>query len=168
MHMMQTKGMLTPEEAQHHSQRNIILQALGQDQPVLPVLQTLPLQHNDCLLLCSDGLSSYVAHERIEAIMASGEDEHVRCRRLVEEANAAGGADNVTVVLARLIVADNTCAEVPCKPPGHTIQQVERTPRRSWTRPWRLPWLTKDDKPPTASASEPAKLLRLRSLGAPR
>ena len=168
VHMMQTKGMLTPEEAQHHPQRNIILQALGQDKPVLPVLQTLPLQHNDCLLLCSDGLSSYVAHERIEAIMASGEDEHVRCRRLVEEANAAGGADNVTVVLARLIIADHACAEAPRKPPGHTTQQVERTPWRSWTIPLRLPWLTKDDKPPTASASEPAKLLQLRPLGAPR
>src|SRR5215510_9497942 len=107
VHMMQKKGVLTPEEAQHHPHRNIILQALGQDKSVLPEIQTLPFSHNDYLLLCSDGLSSYVAHERIEAILSSGEDEHVRCRRLVEEANAAGGVDNVTVLLARLIVKEH-------------------------------------------------------------
>ena len=117
VHMMQKKGMLTPEEAQNHPHRNIILQALGQDKSVLPEIQTLPFSHNDYLLLCSDGLSSYVAHERIEAILSSGEDEHVRCRRLVEAANAAGGADNVTVLLARLIVKENGRSEAPDKPP---------------------------------------------------
>jgi protein phosphatase len=75
VHMMQKKGMLTPEEAQNHPHRNIILQALGQDKSVLPEIQTLPFSHNDCLLLCSDGLSSYIAHEHIEAILSSGEDE---------------------------------------------------------------------------------------------
>jgi serine/threonine protein phosphatase PrpC len=117
VHMMQKKGMLTPEEAQHHPHRNVILQALGQDKSVLPEIQTLPFSHNDCLLLCSDGLSSYVAHERIEAILSSGEDEHVRCRRLVEAANAAGGADNITVLLARLIIKEHVRPETPSKPP---------------------------------------------------
>jgi hypothetical protein len=92
---------------------------LGQDKSVLPEMQTLPFSHNDCLLLCSDGLSSYVAHERIEAIMSSGEDEHMRCRRLVEAANAAGGADNVTVLLARLIIKENGHPETPSEPPVH-------------------------------------------------
>src|SRR6185295_5462373 len=117
VHMMQKKGMLTPEEAQNHPHRNIILQALGQDKSVLPEIQTLPFSHNDYLLLCSDGLSSYVAHERIETILYSGEDEHVRCRHLVEAANAAGGADNVTVLLARLIIKENVCPEAPNEPP---------------------------------------------------
>jgi len=114
--MMQKKGLLTPEEALHHPHRNIILQALGQDKPILPEVQTLACQHDDCLLLCSDGLSSYVAHERIEAIMASEEDEPGRCRRLVEAANAAGGADNVTVVLARLIISGEAHPEGAAAP----------------------------------------------------
>jgi serine/threonine protein phosphatase PrpC len=124
VHMMQKKGMLTPEEAQNHPHRNIILQALGQDKSVLPEIQTLLFSHNDCLLLCSDGLSSYVAHERIEAIMSSGEDEHMRCRRLVEAANAAGGADNVTVLLARLIIKENGRPETPSEPPVHSAPRV--------------------------------------------
>ena len=113
VYMMQKNGILTAEEASRHPHRNIVLQALGQDTSIRPSLQTLPLQDNDCLLLCSDGLSSYVAHERIEAIMASGEDEYVRCHRLVEEANAAGGADNVTVLLARLITRDGASSGPP-------------------------------------------------------
>ena len=154
VHMMQKKGMLTAEEAQNHPNRNIILQALGQEKSVLPEIQTLPFSHNDCLLLCSDGLSSYVAHERIEEIMASGEDEHMRCRHLIEAANGAGGADNVTVLLARLIIRESACPAAPSKPPA---RPEDKAPRSSWTMRWRLPWSTKDDKPRAAPAGEPAK-----------
>jgi hypothetical protein len=131
VHMMQKKGMLTPEEAQNHPHRNIILQALGQDKSVLPECQTLPFSHNDCLLLCSDGLSSYVAHERIEEIMASGEDEHVRCRYLVEAANGAGGADNVTVLLARLIIQESELPGAPSQLPTRDLQHEEEHPQKS-------------------------------------
>jgi len=132
VHMMQKKGMLTPEEAQHHPHRNIILQALGQDKPITPVIQTMTYQHDDCLLLCSDGLSSYVAHEPIEAIMASGEDEFTRCRRLVDAANAAGGADNVTVLLARLIVKDDASLEGDDAPRERLAERVTVTMRSPW------------------------------------
>ena len=148
--MMQKKGLLTPEEALHHPHRNIILQALGQDKPILPEVQTLACQHDDCLLLCSDGLSSYVAHERIEAIMASEEDEPGRCRRLVEAANAAGGADNVTVVLARLIISGEAHPEGASELRERSSERVTVT--------MRLPGRTQDDTPsPAAPANEPAK-----------
>ncbi|MBI3329299.1 MAG: protein phosphatase 2C domain-containing protein, partial [Nitrospinae bacterium] len=148
--LMQKKGMLTPEEAQHHPQRNIILQALGQDKPVMPAVQTLTCQHDDCLLLCSDGLSSYVAHEQIEAIMASGEDEFTRCRRLVEAANAAGGADNVTVLLARLIIKDDA------HPEGADAPRESLAARATVTM--RSPWPTEDATlSPTVPANETVK-----------
>ena len=131
VHMMQKKGMLTLEEAQNHPHRNIILQALGQDKSVVPELQTLPLSHNDCLLLCSDGLSSYVAHERIEEIMASGEDEHMRCRHSVEAANGAGGADNVTVLLARLIIRESVPLGAPSTPSTRSMQRAEKHSQKS-------------------------------------
>jgi len=161
VHMMQKKGMLTPEEAQNHPHRNIILQALGQDKPVTPALQTLTCQHDDCLLLCSDGLSSYVAHEQIEAIMASGEDEFMRCRRLVDAANAAGGADNVTVLLARLIVKDAAHLEGDDAPRERLAERVTATMRSPWvteeiTLPPAVP--TADDTlPPAVPATETVK-----------
>ncbi len=157
VHMMQKKGMLTPEEAQNHPHRNIILQALGQDKSVLPEIQTLPFSHNDYLLLCSDGLSSYIAHERIEAILSSGEDEHVRCRRLVEAANAAGGADNVTVLLARLIVKENGRSETTNKPPARSAPHgAEHTPTSLRATEASVP--RPADTASAAPASEPAKL----------
>jgi len=183
VHMMQKKGLLTPEEAQNHPHRNIIVQALGQDKSVLPEIQTLPFSHNDYLLLCSDGLSSYVAHERIAEILSSGEDEHVRCRRLVEAANAVGGADNVTVLLARLIVKEHVRPEAPNKPsttpgaehvptsiratevsvprPAQAASPLENSPeakaqRGSLTAPSRLPESARDARPPAAHNTAPA------------
>jgi serine/threonine protein phosphatase PrpC len=185
VHMMQKKGMLTPEEAQNHPHRNIILQALGQDKSVLPELQTLPFSHDDCLLLCSDGLSSYLTHERIEEIMASGEDEHVRCRHLVEAANGAGGADNVTVLLARLIIKESGRPGASSEPPTRSMQREEKSSQKilratevhvpqpgntalssedspedkghhsSWAELLRLPWFTKDTPLPTGDDESP-------------
>jgi protein phosphatase len=104
VHMLQKRGMLTAEEARHHPNRHVILQALGQDGAVSCEVSTVPYQHGDCVLLCSDGLSSYVTHEDIESMLMSYDDEMARCRSLVDAANASGGADNVTVVLARLLI----------------------------------------------------------------
>ena len=102
VHMMLKKGMLTDEEAQDHPDRHVILQALGQGRPVSPEITHAPFQYDDCILLCSDGLSSYVDNQRIESILNEDKDEQARCNRLLEAAYAAGGEDNVTILLARL------------------------------------------------------------------
>jgi protein phosphatase len=100
--LLQKRGMLTPEQAETHPAKHVILQALGQDKEVVPELRSATLQHDDYLLLCTDGLSSYVEQPTIEAILAADDDEYTHCQRLVDAANAAGGADNVTVLLVRL------------------------------------------------------------------
>lgn len=102
VHMMLKKGLLTEEEAEIHPDRHVILQALGQGRSVTPEIQSFPLHHGDCLLLCSDGLSSYVAHETMEAILTQETRGDVSCQRLLEAAYEAGGEDNVTILLARL------------------------------------------------------------------
>ncbi len=100
--MMLKKGMLTDEEAQDHPDRHVILQALGQGRAVSPEITHAPFHYDDCILLCSDGLSSYVDHQLIESILNEETDEQMWCKRLLEAAYAAGGEDNVTVLLARL------------------------------------------------------------------
>jgi protein phosphatase len=97
------KGMVTEEEARKHPDRHVILQALGQTHDVVPEMRSVRFQDEDCVLLCTDGLSSFVPHHRIEAILQEEKHENVRCQRLIEAANAAGGADNVTVLLARFL-----------------------------------------------------------------
>ena len=101
--MMLKKGLLTEEEARKHPDRNVILQALGQGQEVTPEMRGVHFQDGDCVLLCTDGLSSFVPQQRIEAILQAEKHENVRCQRLIEEALNAGGPDNVTVLLARFI-----------------------------------------------------------------
>jgi protein phosphatase len=101
--MMLKKGLLTEEEARKHPDRNVILQALGQGQDIEPEMRGVRFQDGDCVLLCTDGLSSFVPQQRIEAILQAEKHENVRCQRLIEEALAAGGPDNVTVLLARFM-----------------------------------------------------------------
>jgi protein phosphatase len=105
--LLQKRGVLTEEEASRHPLRHVLLQALGQGKTVCPDLHNYPFKDGDCVLLCTDGLSSYVDHHQIEAILACGGGEETQCRRLIEAANAASGADNITVLLARLTLAES-------------------------------------------------------------
>lgn len=100
--MLQKKGLLTDDQAQNHPSKHVILQALGQDREVYAEIYSHKFQHNDYLLLCTDGLSSYVDHKTIERILSSSSDTPTHCQHLIDAANAQGGLDNVTVILARL------------------------------------------------------------------
>jgi protein phosphatase len=101
---LQKTGQLSEQEVATHPYRHIILQALGQDYAIQPDVRSYPFHHGDRLLLCTDGLSSYVSHGRIEAILAQEVDEQAICRALIHEAHAQGGPDNVTVLVASLHV----------------------------------------------------------------
>lgn len=102
VNMLQKKGLITEEEARTHTERHLVLQALGQGEKLLPDVRRFRFRDNDCLLLCTDGLSSYVTEKQIKAILRTEHSEDARCRRLIEAANAAGGNDNVTVLMAHL------------------------------------------------------------------
>jgi len=72
----------------------------GSEDVARPQLTKFVLEVGDLLLLCSDGLNKYVGEPEIAQVLASREPLVARCRELVDRANAAGGADNVTVVIA--------------------------------------------------------------------
>ena len=60
------------------------------------------LEPGDVVLLCSDGLTDMLDDGRITAILAAEAEPEGACKRLVDEANEAGGRDNITAVVARL------------------------------------------------------------------
>lgn len=100
-HLVDT-GRMTAEEASQLPQKNVILQALGPG-PTVDVVQSWePIARGDTVLLCSDGLSEMVAPEEMTEIVEGSSNLARACQRLVEEANANGGKDNITVVLARM------------------------------------------------------------------
>lgn len=94
-------GQLTEEEAETFEHNNIILQALGTAETVQVDLTYVDLKHGDVLMLCSDGLSGMVKDAEIKSILLGASDPKVASEALVERANAAGGHDNITVVVAR-------------------------------------------------------------------
>ena len=93
-------GQLTPEEARAHPQRSVITRALGSEPNTQPDLYEINVETGDRLLLCSDGLSSMVRDPEIEATITRVRDPQRCATQLVNQAIAAGGYDNVTVIVA--------------------------------------------------------------------
>jgi serine/threonine protein phosphatase PrpC len=92
------RGVITPEQARHHPQSNIITRALGTDRESRPDLYINEVQGGDRFLLASDGLTDMLSEERIAMIMESETDPQATVSRLVKEANLAGGLDNITAL----------------------------------------------------------------------
>ncbi len=105
------QGRLSPQEAEEHPQRSIITRALGPEAVVQPDALTVPARAGDVYLLCSDGLTSMVPEARIAAVLADAQTLREAAAELVAQANAAGGRDNITVVLFRLEDAGGTAAD---------------------------------------------------------
>jgi serine/threonine protein phosphatase PrpC len=102
------QGIITPEQARYHPQRNVIRQAVGvadPSEPLEPDIETFALQAGDLYLLCSDGLTDMVDDAEIEAILRD-EPPTRAAWRLVDRALANGGRDNVTVVLVRVLALE--------------------------------------------------------------
>ncbi len=95
-------GQITEREVDSHPQRHMLTRTLGLTRFVDVDEFELRLQTGDRLLLCSDGLTEMVDDERIAGIISDGAPDDVTWS-LVEAANAAGGVDNITVVVVDVI-----------------------------------------------------------------
>ena len=94
---MLDKGQITREEFEHTNIRNIITRALGVAEGVDIEFDSVELQPNDVLLLCTDGLTNEVKTDEILAVFETTEFDSFPTR-LIETANVSGGRDNITVV----------------------------------------------------------------------
>ena len=96
---MLRSGHITAEEARVHPQRSVITRALGSDPNLIVDQFEITVLRGDRLLLCSDGLTSMVDDAHIAAILNSQLDPHQAAVTLIEAANNAGGADNVSAIV---------------------------------------------------------------------
>ena len=107
-------GMMTAEMAKDSRYHSVLTRAIGQHQVVKPDILLLDVLPGDRFLLCSDGMSEYIADESwlARAMGASGDDLEELTDMLVAHANECGGSDNIGVVVVRV---EGVEAERPLK-----------------------------------------------------
>ena len=115
------RGVISPEEAETHPRRNVILASLGSDSVPRIELFELLLAPGDILLLCSDGLTSHLRDDDIREILDTYSPADA-VAKLVSLANQRGGTDNISVIL----VAADGLGEAPAM----VAPQVTATPTR--------------------------------------
>lgn len=98
MDLVQT-GNLTKEEARASPLKNELTQAIGVRTSIAPGYGAYTLQPDDRILLCTDGLWDMLTDAEIWEIVRQAKPLAERCQELIDRANAAGGQDNITVVL---------------------------------------------------------------------
>ena len=100
---MVQSGKLQKEAIRTHPNKNIITRALGTNRTVKADCFEIEVREGDVLLLCSDGLTNMLQDDRIQSIIKQYKNDMKRAGEiLIEEANEAGGKDNISVVLVRL------------------------------------------------------------------
>lgn len=95
-------GEITPEEAENHPNKNIVTQSLGVTSSVEIDFVRMTIKNEDTLILCSDGLSDMLSLEEIRNVMNHYSDVEQQVEKAVQEANEAGGRDNITVAVAKI------------------------------------------------------------------
>lgn len=99
---MVATGRAEPEEIYTHPQRSVIYRCVG-DQAIVEVdTGVLPLSPGDRLVVCCDGLWEMIRNEGIADVMMQESDPEVACDLLVHRANAAGGDDNISVIVVQV------------------------------------------------------------------
>ncbi len=96
---MVQKGEVTREFAQHHPKRNLITRAVGAEEDIRIDFFDVDVADIHLVLLCTDGLTTMVEDARIQEILGMQMTLEDKVKTLVQEANDAGGKDNITVVL---------------------------------------------------------------------
>ena len=121
-------GLLTPEQAKRHPQRNLVTRALGSKPSVEVDLFEGKVSTGDVIFLCSDGLTGRVEDHEIAAIVRD-HPPHEAAQLLVDAANERGGSDNITILI---VSAEKEAAIAPVLAPA--AGQPESA-RRSWLIP---------------------------------
>jgi protein phosphatase len=93
------EGQIKPDEAENHATQGQITRYVGMEEKAHPHVRSFGLKKGDRLLLCTDGLTDLIEDRQIAGVLQGSCDCQAACKSLVEAADAAGGTDNVTVVI---------------------------------------------------------------------
>lgn len=132
-------GELTAAEAEQDPRRSMITRALGLESGVEVDIEQVELADGDRVLLCSDGLTNMVGETDLVAHLVETVDPQDVARDLVDAANAAGGVDNITVVVIDVIRVAGSDAVAPVASDATVshdapTEVIEQAPTRRWWR----------------------------------
>jgi serine/threonine protein phosphatase PrpC len=96
-------GHLSKDEAANFPHRNVLIRALGQGESLEADIFTIPFPQTGYLMICSDGLWGVISEKDIYRSITEAPNLHRACQNMIEAANAAGGPDNITVILVQMI-----------------------------------------------------------------
>lgn len=100
VNLLVSTGELSPEEAKYHPRKNVLMRALGANNPIdIDIFDVEPKIGG--ILLCSDGLTNMLTEDQIEKVLAEEETPEDAVRKLINKANARGGNDNISVAYLR-------------------------------------------------------------------
>ena len=99
---MLQSGLLTPQEAENHPDKNMITRAVGGERTIRPDFFQFEICSGDVILLCSDGLYGEVDNKSMLNIIRNTQSMHGLAKSLVEEANRNGGRDNISVICIKV------------------------------------------------------------------
>ncbi|MCK9794212.1 Stp1/IreP family PP2C-type Ser/Thr phosphatase [Isoptericola sp. 4D.3] len=127
-HLVDT-GRISPEEAEHHPQRNVVMRVLGDfDVDLTPDMSVREARAGDRWLLCSDGLSGFVTPEQITEVLAETPSPDEAADLLITLSMTAGSTDNITVIVADVVdddaPAQDGVGETAAVPAADTVPQV--------------------------------------------
>ena len=95
-------GHITPEEAVNYPHRNVLYRALGQGEVLEPDIFTIPFPSTGTMMMCSDGLWGVLSEQELIRAVRESTNLQRACQSLVSSANAAGGPDNISVILVQM------------------------------------------------------------------
>ena len=96
VNLLVSTGELTEEEAKYHPRRNVLMRALGANNPIdIDIFDVDP--KIDGIFLCSDGLTNMLTNDQIEKVLDSQLTIEEQLEKLIKKANARGGNDNISV-----------------------------------------------------------------------
>ena len=99
---MVAQNVMPKEKAEQAGLFNVLASAVGA-RDMTPAFDVIGLEHGDQLLLCTDGLTKHVPESRLSELLQTTPDAESACRALIDGALGAGGSDNVTAVVARVL-----------------------------------------------------------------
>jgi protein phosphatase len=117
-------GRISEAEARTHRLRHVVTRAVGREVPPVVDLWVMPPSPGERLLICSDGLCGEITDAEIERVLAVNENPDAAAGALIDAALAAGGGDNVTVIVIDVIAVPEHLAEAETVP-RHDLPNLE-------------------------------------------